>query len=227
MNEKIRCTHCEKEFSKFGIKTHIWRMHTDEGKKFDPNAIYVTGARVVWNKGLTKDTSERVKQYSITLKDSFESGTVKPSGCYSKEYWTEEKRKKLSNDMKKTVEENPDSYSKNNVSGRVKNIEYNGVVLKGTWELIMAKWLDSMNIKWTNETKPHSYFWNDNWHLYFPDFYLSEQDVFIEVKGFKRERDISKWNHFKPKLVIIEKNNINALNSFETIDCLIEKCQWK
>lgn len=131
----------------------------------------------------------------------------------NKHMWTEEFRKKHSESMKRAVLENPESYSKNNVSGRVKIIEYKGIKLKGSWELKTAKWLDSQSIKWESEVNPQPYFWNGDWHLYFPDFYLEDFDTYIEVKGYKTERDHAKWDHFKGKLLIVDKNTIHNLNN--------------
>jgi hypothetical protein len=130
-------------------------------------------------------------------------------------YWTDEKRKEHSIRMKEKVRSNPESYSSSNVSGRVKLYEYNGAKLKGTWELIIAKLLDEQQIKWTNKVTPIEYYWNDSWHLYFPDFYLIELDKYIEVKGYKRDRDEVKWSFVKKPLVLIQKNEIKALKSKE------------
>lgn len=60
-------------------------------------------------------------------------------------------------------------------------------------------------------------FGKDDVHLYFPDFYLSDYDIYIEVKGYKRERDICKWNAVKNLLVItkLEMKHIND-NDFWT-----------
>lgn len=123
--------------------------------------------------------------------------------------------------MKKAVLENPDSYSKNNVCGRVNIIEYNGHKLKGSWELKVAEWLDKNNISWESEVNPQNYFWDNGWHMYFPDFYLHEYNVYLEVKGYKRSRDESKWSQFKDTLVIIDSTIINKLDDFENIEHLI------
>jgi hypothetical protein len=140
---------------------------------------------------------------------------------------TIEQRKILSDAMKLAVKNNPDSYSKNNVSGRVKIIDYNGINLKGSWELKTAQWLDSLNVIWENETNPHDYFWNEGWHKYFPDFFLPYYNSYIEVKGYKTNRDEAKWNQFNDKLIIIDKRNINKLNEFQSIEALSELYLFK
>jgi len=116
--------------------------------------------------------------------------------------------------MKRIVADDPESYSTNNVSGRVKNIEYNGYKVKGSWELIVAQVLDKYNITWTNNVSGYEYYWNGTKHLYFPDFYLPEYNVFIEVKGYQRDRDLCKWKDFPYDLMILKENEINELKSF-------------
>ncbi len=116
--------------------------------------------------------------------------------------------------MKQVVRDNPDSYSASNVSGRVKTIEYNGFKLKGSWELEVAKSLDEHNIKWTNIISGIEYEWDGDVHLYFPDFYLPEYDLYIEVKGYERERDRAKWKAVD-NLVVIKQKQINEIKRKE------------
>jgi hypothetical protein len=117
--------------------------------------------------------------------------------------------------MKRVVELYPDSYTKNNVVGRVRNIEYNGVKFKGSWELIVVKWFDENHIEWEHETKYFEYEWNGS-RRYYPDFYLPKFDLFIEVKGYETERDREKWKSV-PNLIVLKKNEIDLIkkNQFE------------
>lgn len=139
-------------------------------------------------------------------------------------YWTEEKRKEHSEKMKAIVKQYPDSYSKNNVSGRVKMYEVESArgltKVKGTWELKVANWLNENSISWTNDFEPIPYKWKNKWHLYFPDFYLIEHDVIIEVKGFKTQRDEAKWKALKDKIFVVinDMNNIDEILSQGTIN---------
>ncbi len=124
---------------------------------------------------------------------------------------TNEQRERISLAMQKVVEKYPDSYTKNNVVGRVKNILYNGIKLKGSWEVMVAEWLDSNNIKWEHETKHFEYEWNGK-RKYYPDFYLPELDIFLEVKGYKTERDLAKWK-VVPNLKIVSLSEIKDIKS--------------
>jgi hypothetical protein len=127
---------------------------------------------------------------------------------------TESHKNKLKIAMRKAVLENPNSYSANNVSGRTPIIEYNGFRLKGSWELLVAKWLDENNIKWTNIIEGFDYEWEGSKHIYYPDFYLLEYDKYIEVKGFERERDRRKWEVVN-NLIIIKKDDITKIKNKE------------
>ena len=134
--------------------------------------------------------------------------------------YSEEQKSKHSYIMKKTVERYPDSYTKNNVVGRVKNIIYSGVKLKGNWEVIVAKWLDENEIKWEHETKSFNYEWN-GMRKYYPDFYLPDFDLFIEVKGYQTERDLQKWVSVK-NLVVFKLDEIKKIknNNLKIVDIL-------
>lgn len=127
-------------------------------------------------------------------------------------YWTAERRLKHSIAMKQAVKDNPESYSANNVCGRIKLVEYNGFMLNGKWELLVAKWLDNYNIKWTNKIKGFEYEWNNGVHLYFPDFYLIDLDLYIEVKGYERDRDRCKWK-VVPNLIILKQKEIDLIKN--------------
>ena len=122
---------------------------------------------------------------------------------------TQEERLRRSLIMKKAVEDHPDSYSKDNVVGRVKIVEYNGVKLKGSWEVLVAQWLDAHKIKWEHETLGFKYEWNGT-RTYYPDFYLSERNLFLEVKGYERERDRAKWLAV-PNLVVFKLKEIQEI----------------
>jgi hypothetical protein len=124
---------------------------------------------------------------------------------------TEEEKQKISSSMKKAVRERPESYSASNINGRVKKVEYNGLVFDSSWEVIVAKFLDDNNIIWERPKNGFEYFWENDIHLYYPDFYIPSLDLYIEVKGYKRNRDEYKWKSVS-NLVVIKQKEINAIN---------------
>lgn len=135
--------------------------------------------------------------------------------------WTEEQKKNQSLKMIEVVKKHPESYSKSNVSGRVKLYEVQSTSgltkVKGTWELKVAQYLNLNKIKWTNEIKPFSYFYKDKWHLYFPDFYLLDIDFYLEVKGYKTDRDIAKWSSIS-NIKVLYKEDIEKLNRYNLME---------
>ena len=174
------------------------------------------GLCLKWTAEMKQKQSEKMKIVNTNSEriwtDEMRERASKKQRQIQKKVWENgELKVKHSEIMKKAVKEHPESYSTANVSGRVKIIQYNGFSIKGAWELIVAKWLDSLNIKWTNLVDGVNYNWNDSTHIYFPDFYLIEYDVYIEVKGYKRERDKCKWNEFPYKLIILQKNEIKQI----------------
>jgi hypothetical protein len=117
-----------------------------------------------------------------------------------RKYTTEQKERK-SVEMKKAVKDHPESYSASKVNGRCKKSEYKGFKMDSSWELEFAKWCDSQNIKWIKPKNGFEYEWNGI-RTYFPDFYLSELNVYIEVKGYQRDRDLAKWKSLDNLIVI-------------------------
>jgi len=75
-NGKYRCPYCDKEYTKKGIATHIWRTHGD-GKDWTGNTDAIKNSgESIWNKGLTAETDERVKKSVETLKERYRNGEL-------------------------------------------------------------------------------------------------------------------------------------------------------
>jgi len=85
------------------------------------------------------------------------------------------------------------------------------VMLDSTWELEYAKYLDENKIKWKRNLIKFPYHYRNRLCYYIPDFYLIEEDVYIEVKGYQTKRDDAKWNEFPYKLIILKKEELIEL----------------
>lgn len=216
----INCKYCDRKAKSVNSNT----QHEIRCKE-NPNKIKTTGSggRLPGFKGANQFTKAKLLGLPKPVVSEETRKKLSKSGIeQNKNCWTPEKRKQHSESMKRAVRNNPDSYSKNNVSGRVKLIEYNGSKLKGSWELLTAQWLDRLNVKWETEVNPQEYCWNNGTHLYFPDFYLPDYNIYIEVKGYKRERDIAKWSAFTGTLTIINLDVIHKLEQFNNIEEFIK-----
>lgn len=192
--KEYKCKFCQKETKPLGLAPHERlcsknpnthkENHPSYGKKGTNQ--YINGAK------MSEDTKIKISKIQTGKKLS------------------DTHRLSIAKAMQEAVKKYPESYSSSNVSGRAKLYDYNGFKLKGTWELIVAKYLDSIGIKWTNDVKPFEYTWNNTQHQYFPDFYLIELDTYIEVKGYERERDLCKWAVVS-NLIIIKQKEISEI----------------
>ena len=97
-----------------------------------------------------------------------------------------------------------------------------GITFDGTWELKFYEWCLHKNIKIEDNIKFFEYTWNNSEHLYNPDFYLPEYNIYVEVKGYFDDKDIAKWNCFTEKLSVVKKDKINLIEKNElSIDDII------
>jgi hypothetical protein len=121
---------------------------------------------------------------------------------------------KLRTVMAKAVENNPDSYSGRYNRGNVKEIICsNGYKVLGSWESAFVEYciMNQISIEQPKVSFDYHY---DRTRQYFPDFYLNEYDCYVEVKGFKTDKDITKWNSMvsnNHKLMIIDKRTISKI----------------
>lgn len=100
-NGRYQCPFCNKNYTRNGIATHIFRSHTKKGKDHNPNIGYEDGGRIVWNKGLTKDNDERVKKTGETFSMRNSQGLFNLKG----RKLHKETKLKISNSMKKAHKE--------------------------------------------------------------------------------------------------------------------------
>lgn len=160
-----------------------------------------------WNKGLTKETDSRVVYgdkhpgYGRRWGNSLNGHSV-------------ESKQKLSETM-----------SIRNKGGRCKWYEVDGQLLQGTWERDFAMKLTELGIKWVKiKTNSYTlkYIMDGVVRNYTPDFYLPDNDLFIEVKGFWWGRDKEKMRlvqeqHSKVNIVIIEKEQFDKIMGGELV----------
>lgn len=86
-------------------------------------------------------------------------------------------------------------------------VEYNGITLDSSWELTLAKRLDSLDIKWN---RPDPLRWTDDngdEHHYFPDFYLPDYNLYLDPKNPEAVRKQKR----KIEILMIQYPNIKIL----------------
>jgi hypothetical protein len=182
--------------------------------KLNPDRITVKLNFVEYNNKLKKGLVKKEfynhfdKATKLNLPKPVDSAATKRkrSEAAKKQVWTESMKQRHSEIMKAAVSTHPESYTSSN-RGRTKQIEYDGIKFQGSWELKFYKWCKEKNIKCERNAIGFSYIWNGN-RTYYPDFYLPEFGYYVEVKGYKTDRDDAKWNQFPKKLLIIEKQSM-------------------
>lgn len=139
----------------------------------------------------------------------YKSAHANRKGKYIGPDWTEEKRERQSEIMKRVSKENPESYSSSN-RGRTKQIEKYGIKFQGSWELTFYEFCLENHIECLRNYNGFDYIWNGN-RTYYPDFYLPQIDSYVEIKGYKTERDVAKWSYFPKNLVVIQRYEIKLM----------------
>lgn len=111
--------------------------------------------------------------------------TTKSGLGFHESYCRENPNKKIlkgyshTEDTKKHLSE---CAKRNNFGGwhTSKSIDYNGIKLDSSYEVAFAQDLDKNNIKWE---RPKPLYWklNSSEHRYYPDFYLSDFNVYVDL----------------------------------------------
>lgn len=163
-----------------------------------------------WNTGLTKETSDKLKQVGNTI-----STRCKLYGCpFTGKTHSQETKDKISNSAsgKSHSQETKDKIrnsmigNKHSKNQRNKKAFYKDIQMDSMWEVAVAKYLDDNNIIWKYEEKHYPLMESKT---YSPDFFIydSEDNLvkLIEVKGLFREANRIKFELFKsmyPDIVI-------------------------
>jgi hypothetical protein len=218
INRNMKCEYCKRECKNLNSLT----QHRIRCKE-NPDKILVKSNFIEYNKRSRDPERKQLNHFSKAKLLGLESPVMsketreKISKGNKGKKLSEESKKKLSESMARAVKENPDSYSRNNVCGRTKLMETldslgNPTKVNGGWEFLVSEYLSSRNIRWTNKIKEEFiYFWDGKERRYYPDFYLIDYGVYLEVKGYERERDLLKWETLKDRLIVIKKKEIDLI----------------
>ena len=182
---KYKCPYCNKEYSKKGMGTHIWRNH-GEGKNFTANSDGYKNGRIAWNKGLTKETDKRLFKKSETYKNRVKEGKIIPP--QTGKPLSEEHKKLISKSRKDFLDKNPDKvpYKLNHYS---KGMSYPEKYFKDIFE--------KENIKYEQEVRIS---------LYSLDFVLFNKKINIEIDGEQHYTDKRIIESDKKRTNFLEKN---------------------
>jgi hypothetical protein len=105
-------------------------------------------------------------------------------------------------------------------AGRCKKITYESPIagvlkLDGSWELCVAIYLDSNNIKWKRNKIRFKYVnLKQKESYYTPDFFILDWNSYLEVKGYETELDKCKWSQFSNPIIIWKKSKLKVIKNF-------------
>lgn len=162
---------------------------------------------IAWNKGLTKDTDERVAINSKKALEGFkrviENGYVNPT--WTKDYWTSDKRKIRSVDA---INRKLGGYHRK--CGYGKKGWYKGYWCDSSWELAFVIYNLEHDIPFNRNHEGFEYIYNNKQRKYYPDFIL-EDGSYVEIKGYYSNCTYIKHESFINKgykLTVIDKKTI-------------------
>lgn len=192
------CQYCGKECKNLNsLKQHECRC------KENPNRINVikegfnNKGKSTWNKGLTKETDERIKQAGIKASNSLK-GKPGRKHTETEKQWLRE------------------CALKNGLGGFNwrRGILYNGIKLDSSYEVMVAESLDFNNIKWERPGR-FKYYVDGKEHYYTPDFYLPDYDIYLDPKNDYL------INNTNPHLGFIDCEKINWVEQQNNIKIFI------
>jgi len=188
--------------------------------KSNPDKLIITSNFIKYNQKVRNGEIQGQNQYTkaerlCLPKPKLSKETLRKMSEKASQYvWSKQRKSQHSESMQNAVKKNPESYSSKNVSGRVKNINYEGIILNGNWELEFVLWMNRNNIVWQRNSNGFKYYWPESGkiHLYFPDFYLPELNLYVEIKGYQRDRDLCKWRAVD-NLIVIKQKEIKEIRA--------------
>jgi hypothetical protein len=127
--------------------------------------------------------------------------------------------KKISATVKEKVANGEWHYSFSKVRTHEHISPYAGPVkLHGSWEVAYAQYLDANHIKWRRPTQKVDKFYYEYDELktgsgyYIPDFYLLDEDIWVEIKGYETAKDQAKWKWFPHHLKVLKSKDLKELD---------------
>tara|TARA_Y100000034_G_C6892857_1_gene411096 strand:- start:1954 stop:2547 length:594 start_codon:yes stop_codon:yes gene_type:complete len=163
-----------------------------------------------WNSGKKYEEilgRERSDEYKEKISQSLSGRSWQASSPEIEQ----ERRRKLSEIIKRRYEAGWDPKA-----GRCKKIKYSSkiagdIVVDGSWELAVAQFFDKIGINWRRNKNRFQYRYDNKDRMYTPDFYLPDDGVYIEVKGYKTEKDQAKWLQFPHELKVVMKDEVKMI----------------
>lgn len=155
-----------------------------------------------WNLGLDRESDERVKKNSDSLKKYYETH----SAAFKNRTHSAEARKLIS---AAAIINNLTKFDK--PSGRGKRGTYKGIYCQSSWELAYVLFCFDNKINFVRNNKHFEYIFDGKTHNYFPDFYLPDTDTYIEIKGYYDKKSQAKAEQFTGVLQVLTAKEMQPI----------------
>ena len=154
-----------------------------------------------WNKGLTKDSDERIKESSVKVSEGLKIAVIE--GRVTGKAKTEEAEKIRADKIRQhALKTNLGGYKRR--SGRGKKGWYKGLWCDSSWELAFAIYCLENNKSITRNTEKRKYFYDGKEKNYIPDFIVDGE--VIEIKGYRTKEWEAKHKYNSDVRVYYEKD---------------------
>lgn len=139
------------------------------------------------------------KHHSVKSKQSISEANKKSWGNMTKEKLktrnTKQRQTRIKNNTLNPMLNRSNPYSRTK-SGKREDL--NNIFFRSSWEANIARYYNYLGIKWQFEPKTFIFDTIKKGCVsYLPDFYLPEEDKWVEVKGWMDKKSITKLNRFK------------------------------
>lgn len=162
--EDIKCKFCGSERSNLNSKRqHEVRCANNPDRRLSGFGSAAVKTMAPWNKGLSKTSDTRVAAQANALAGRKRDGN-----------FTKEGLEKLSQGAK---QRGLGGYRPHPNKGQ----RYKGIWFDSKWEVKVAESLDAAGVKWTRPR--NGFIWNDAHNKYYPDFHLTDFDVYLDPKN--------------------------------------------
>ena len=192
-HDGLNCIYCNRLCkNKNSLAQHECRCNKNQNKV----TVVITNSgrsHSAWNKGLTKDTDNRVAKIGQTYHNRAVAGLYNWDHCKHTEETKEKIRKqKLELCAKQGT----------NLCGKGKRGYYKGYYCQSSWELAYVIYNLEHDIVFERNKKCFKYILDGIERSYFPDFYIPATDTYVEIKGYYDRKTKEKEKQFVGKLII-------------------------
>lgn len=150
--------------------------------------------------GVCKASFKKAKKRGAFKPRSAKEGSIIRTKKYGGRKHSQDTKDKIREIVNNKIEKDAWHYSFSKVRTHKFISKFAGEVnVMGKWELEYAQYLDDNNIKWRRPKEKFYYEFSElksGCGYYTPDFYLIDESIYIEIKGYETDKDRAKWEWF-------------------------------